>query len=165
MNHFNPELAKLITKVGQQTLRKFIMTPTSYSTYNQHVPFNVLLGKIFTKIESSSTQIDFHTKDGVYVMYHSQDCCESVYVEDTVGDLDDLVGSEILVAEESTSRNCDADGTPFEDSYDTCTWTFYKLGTIKGWVDIRWFGSSNGYYSESVDLAFVPYEFNECDPV
>jgi len=84
-------------------------------------------------------------------MYHSQECCESVKIEDFCGDLDDLVGSEILLAEKVTNNeNPKPDG---EDEF--FTWTFYKLSTIKGSVTIRWYGESNGYYSEEVDFEQV----------
>ena len=68
-------------------------------------------------------------------MFHIQECCED----------DDLVGSPILLAEEVTNQEV-------KDVLESSTWTFYKLATIKGYVDIRWVGTSNGYYSESVDF-------------
>jgi hypothetical protein len=84
-------------------------------------------------------------------MHHIQDCCESVSIEDVCGDLTDLAGTPLLLVEESVSHN-----EPEENSYDDSnTWTFYRFRTIKGSVDIRWCGSSNGYYSESVDITIV----------
>lgn len=115
------------------------------------VPFNTLKGLTFTEVKrgtgvDDSDYILFVTPECSYKMQHLQNCCENVSIEDIAGDLQDLVGSEILLAEESSNQTQD---TSVDKS---CTWTFYKLGTIKGYVDIRWFGESNGYYSESVEL-------------
>ena len=124
-----------------------------YHSGGKYVPFNTLLGKTFkdvyeTQDESGDDEILFELDDcKFYKMCHQQDCCEDVHIESIVGDLNDLIGSPILLAEEST-RSSDYD----QEQYDSATWTFYKLATAKGYVDIRWFGSSNGYYSESVDL-------------
>jgi hypothetical protein len=114
---------------------------------------SVLKGKTLVSCVSDKDEIAFKTLDGdVYRMYHAQDCCESVYIDDIVGDLQDLVGSEILMAEEVEGES-PADFN--EKDCDSYSWTFYKFATIKGYVDIRWFGSSNGYYSEGVDFCKV----------
>lgn len=122
-----------------------------------------LLGKTLTKIDSESDEITFHTTEGeVYKMYHDQDCCESVSVDDIIGDLDDLIMSPILeAAEESSNENPEGVTKDYQDSF---TWTFYKLGTIKGHVTIRWYGESNGYYSESVTFAKIDHNWN-CNPL
>ena len=90
-----------------------------------------------------------------YALYHSQDCCESVSIEDIVGDLQDLVGVPLLMADEASSTERPEGVAELEYHDDSETWTFYKLATIKGYVTIRWYGSSNGYYSESVDFGKV----------
>ena len=92
------------------------------------------------------------TKEGDFKFYHAQDCCETVQIEDVVGEISDLIGNPLLLAEEVSSEN-----EPAPSKYtESFTWTFYKFATIKGYVDIRWLGESNGYYSESVDLMFIP---------
>lgn len=80
--------------------------------------------------------------------YHEQDCCEIVSIEDINGDWSDLIGTPLLVAEE---REGDLD--PLNEYDESYTWTFYTFRSIKGSVDVRWYGESNGYYSEGVDFA------------
>jgi len=118
---------------------------------------NELVGKTIKEIASNEENIKFITDDGkAYCMYHSQDCCERVYVADICGDLKDLIGSPIVQAEESTSCNVTPEGFPQpEYTDDSFTWTFYRLATNKGLVVIRWYGCSNGYYSESVNFELV----------
>lgn len=119
-----------------------------------------LLGKTFTQVVDKGDQLRFITEDGSgFAMLHYQDCCENVSIEDINGDLNDLVGSPILLAEEVSNYEPtsveDIKKTIEANSWGSCTWTFYKLATIKGYVDIRWFGESNGYYSESVDIMTI----------
>ena len=85
----------------------------------------------------------FEQEDGVhFVLTHIQDCCEDVEIESIDGDLDDLIGEPLLMAEEIIKVDGD-------------TWTFYKFATVKGYVTIRFYGSSNGYYSERVDWFYL----------
>lgn len=110
------------------------------------------IGKVFTDVivdEDEATIRFVVDENESYLMYHQQDCCESVYIESIVGDVADLVGEPILLAEEAENGDREEND---DFAYDSNTWTFYKLATRKGYVDIRWHGSSNGYYSESVDI-------------
>ncbi len=111
-----------------------------------------LKGKTLTEVVNiDNEEIVFTTDTGEhYKFYHVQDCCESVSVNDIAGELNDLVGAPLLMAEEVS--NADAPVLPNEESY---TWTFYKFATIKGYVTIRWLGTSNGYYSESVSFVRI----------
>jgi hypothetical protein len=101
-------------------------------------------------------EIIIQTVEGnVYRMFHSQGCCESVYVESIVGDTADLTLLPILKAEVARHSNANPQGVTVPDYQDSFTWTFYKLATARGYVDIRWYGSSNGFYGEGVDIELV----------
>ena len=125
----------------------------------QEVEFSDLKGKILASITADKydEEMIFETVNGErYKLFHKQDCCETVVIEDIIGDLSDLIGSPILLAEEIVYAQ---DFNPAEvvvpEYQDSFTWTFYKLATIKGYVTVRWHGDSNGYYSESVDFEKV----------
>ncbi|TXH46469.1 MAG: hypothetical protein E6Q97_29570 [Desulfurellales bacterium] len=84
---------------------------------------NQMIGKTYTSVKGrpGDDELVFTATDGtVFTFYHHQSCCESVSINEIVGDLDDLVGTSLL--------------------------------TATGTVTVRWFGRSNGYYSERVDL-------------
>jgi hypothetical protein len=114
-----------------------------------------LIGQTLISVERFGNDfVEFRSASGKsWEMYYEQDCCAECSIEDITGDLQDLVGSPILMAEESTNES------EKPNTYgDTQTWTFYKLATLKGYVTIRWYGSSNGYYSEHAS-------FREMGPV
>lgn len=124
------------------------------SNFNRTI-FEPLMGALITKIEGAtegSREIHFTLDNGdLFRMYHEQDCCEDVRVEDIGGNIEDLLERPILLAEEVTNEGDLEYG-------NTCTWTWYHFATIKGYVTIRWFGESNGYYSESVNYEWIKKE-------
>lgn len=115
--------------------------------------FSDLVGQTIIKIVGGtvgSDEVYFETSDGkMYKMYHEQNCCEHVQLEDICGDISDLIGSPIVQAEESSSEDIIDKKPIYPDSF---TWTFYRIATAKGLVVLRWLGESNGYYSETVDF-------------
>lgn len=122
---------------------------------------NSIIGKTPTMIgvDKEENEVTWHFTDGSkLIMYHMQNCCESVWIESVVGDFNDLIGVPLLKAEEATDKGGAGRPDSREDDghwHSSTTWTFYKFASIKGYVDMRWCGSSNGYYSESVDLEFI----------
>ncbi len=135
------------------------------------VDFSTLEGLVVKEIKGNKgdDELVFVIDNGdEYIMVHEQDCCETVYIEDVCGYLSDLIGSPIINAYETTDRDYKPDTTDEAEEEDgdewsyeeSQTWTFYNISTIKGSVTIRWYGSSNGYYSESVSFKKVNKEDN-----
>lgn len=149
---------------------------------NYYVDFSQLVGKTLTSIEGGvgNEQMTFITNTGErYALTYYQDYCASCSVEDICGDLNDIIGSPIFMAEEVSNKSPEdhllekrqlyyykakaehdpKDGEFYWSRYEpgpdnewrseSETWTFYKIVTFKGAVTIRWYGSSNGYYSET----------------
>lgn len=110
-----------------------------------------LIGKTLLeiKINEHKDEIFFNCNDGTkYRMLHYQYCSERVTIDDINGNLNDLLGTPIVIAEESSNF----DESERSECSESFTWTFYKFATLNGYVDIKWYGESNGYYSERVDF-------------
>ncbi len=106
-------------------------------------------------ITGDGNGISFATVDGrEYILEHDQECCETVTLEDVCGDLGDLVGSPILIAEHRTGEAplSDDPDSDIHGSHDCAEYNFYEIATNKGSVTIRFHGQSNGYYSMGASL-------------
>ncbi len=118
--------------------------------------FPDMIGKTLVSIDDlkvGSESVEFKAQDGTkFVFWYEHDCCASCVVQDLIGDVSDLIGTPILVAEEVSSKEAPKPEGEYVDSY---TWTFYRFSTAKGTVTVRWLGESNGHYSESVSYRVV----------
>lgn len=110
---------------------------------SESVSVQELVGKVFTEVRNDGNDRLVFVEHGVttFEMFHDQDCCESVTIEDVDGDLADLTGAPILFAEESSSDK--REGYEADRYSEAPEWTFYRIGTLKGTVVIRWFGESD----------------------
>lgn len=119
-----------------------------------------LEGKTITKIEGlerGSFDVTFYCSDGsVYHMYPDDDSflygnAIDISIDDICGDVDCLISNKIVKAE---VRRSEKRGGYIRDNIwaDPEVWTFYTLATVKGYVDIRWYGTHNGYYSAEVSF-------------
>jgi hypothetical protein len=121
------------------------------NTYWQIAEMKDLLNETPVKIEQS----EYDGNDSIvltmlsgreFMLVHRQDCCESVNLESIDGDIQRLLNNPITISNESYN-----DGNS-DNGYESSTWSFYHIGTVIDTVTIRFYGSSNGYYSESASL-------------
>ena len=120
-----------------------------YTDWEASAKIEDMVGRVFTRVSGGvgDGELVFENDTERFVFFHAQDCCETVDINDIVGDLEDLCGEPLLIAEEVSGAT-----EPDEEHYESYTYTFYKFATRKGYVDVRWLGESNGYYSEGVSL-------------
>lgn len=115
----------------------------------------MLKGQVIKEIiglenQSEEVVINFASGDSVN-MYHQQDCCEYVWLED-FEEPKNLIGATVLdLVISENEGDCE---------YGSMTWTFYKFQTTKGELFLRWCGESNGYYSEDVDIMYTDSDGN-----
>jgi hypothetical protein len=106
-----------------------------------------LVGQTVSSVDQGDGErvtLDF--TDGTAVcMVHHQCCCESVSLHHIEGDLNNLIGHEIVSADEHNQEH------PFPEGHyiDSYTWTNYRFVTAAGEVTFVWLGESNGYYGET----------------
>lgn len=91
--------------------------------------------------------LSIKTSKGTLKFSHN-DFMGNVWLEDGLEDLEKMIGETILHAEVIENYN--------EDRLDECdesyTWTYYKISTLNHDCTLRFYGTSNGYYSEDVEV-------------
>lgn len=113
--------------------------------------FHELVGKTITKISGVDTdRWTFKLSTGErFLLMHIQDCCESVRHERTIGNIENIIGVPIILAEEDSKEPEWFTEKFIEDSH---TFTAFYFETEKGRVEIWFLGESNGYYGESFEF-------------
>jgi hypothetical protein len=119
--------------------------------------FSELVGHTITHIGTEDGDLTFSLEGGTICrLYHEQDCCESVVIDSIDGDLAGLVGRPLVAASEVPGADLPPPASEHQYVPESYTWTIYTLATDKHRVVVRFFGESNGYYSEDVRFVAIP---------
>jgi hypothetical protein len=114
---------------------------------------DTLKGRKIQSVDDSGDGVRLVFEHGSLLLIHRQDCCENVYLDEVIGGtLTDLQGETLMEFGEATN----ADEPEVESDYESYTWTFYRIATANEDITLRWFGESNGYYSESISVEWHP---------
>ena len=96
-----------------------------------HTDISHIIGETLydIRISKDNTEIAFYGESGQnFGMYHSQDCCEYVYIEDITGELSDLENTPILLAQETSNTN---NPKTDEDEYTDESWTWISPACLR----------------------------------
>jgi hypothetical protein len=110
-----------------------------------------LIGKkiIELLVSEGESELVFVTNEGT-IWYHVEgDCCSNSWFADVTG-VSALLGAVVAAAEDVPLDSYDVNDGRGRDESD-CAYG-YKLTTDKGYVDIVFRNSSNGYYGGWMDL-------------
>jgi hypothetical protein len=133
---------------------------TGYPTKIMDVEQLDLVNETLTHIDVAKDEVLLTTKSGRQIrLYHSQDCCESVLLEDIEGNIFSLIGAALTRCETQIEK----DQPPKPEWNSSWTRTKFIFSTDSDTVILKWIGESNGYYSESVDIQEVVRSFNSED--
>lgn len=100
----------------------------------------------YIDVDEYDHQIRVETESGrVFLIYHKQDCCESVRLVDINGNIKHLEGKVI----EDFSHMSKRYSNEYGNSETTTIITFFVDDST---VTTRLIGESNGYYSEEISV-------------
>lgn len=125
--------------------------------WDHQAEVNDIIGKrvlAVNGLKKGSEAVDFLLSDGsIFEMAYHQDCCARCDILDLDCEPADFIDQKILHAEEVSNE---IDPEPEGRGDESHTWTFVKFTTPKGHFMVRWYGESNGYYSESPSFTLLP---------
>ena len=89
--------------------------------------------------------------------FHAQDCCEVIWLDEVIGDLNAIANTQLRYIEITKSTEYSI-SQPINRPYIQCDdgyytdWTFYTIQTDKDAVTLRFCGETNSQYALDVDI-------------
>lgn len=97
-------------------------------------------------------ECEITTDKNKYRLIHHQDCCESVSLEKQIGEISNLIGEKITLAEEEYVNDDPDWYEKPEYREDSFTWSNYYLEAGGHRLELYFLGESNGYYCETMEF-------------
>ncbi len=115
--------------------------------------FFELKGQKITEVRTENSQdeiLAIKTESGGCFICHFQECCEDVRLVRIIGDVSNLIGNTITLAEEDSP----SDPSWYTEGYDTSRrWTSFYVEAGGARVEFWILGESNGYYGTEVEVS------------